>query len=103
MVTSFKNKQKTINIILAALILISFQSDQILKLANVYLSPETAAKIGFIVLIISTIANQLATNKRVYTAEDLTIEKLSTILGRPLQEEITKQTEATEEEDCYNF
>ncbi|MGN0106043.1 hypothetical protein [Methanobrevibacter ruminantium] len=103
MASSFKNKQKIINIILAALILISFQSDQILKLANVYLSPESAAKIGFIVLIISTIVNQLATNKRVYTAEDLTIEKLSTILGKPLQEEIIQQTQATEEEDCYNF
>nr|WP_295605818.1 hypothetical protein [uncultured Methanobrevibacter sp.] len=103
MAASFKNKQKIINIILAALILISFQSDQILKLVNVYLSPESAAKIGFIVLIISTIVNQLATNKRVYTAEDLTIEKLSTILGKPLQEEIIQQTQATEEEDCYNF
>ena len=103
MASSFKNKQKIINIILAALILISFQSDQILKLANVYLSPESTAKIGFIVLIISTIVNQLATNKRVYTAEDLTIEKLSTILGKPLQEEIIQQTQATEEEDCYNF
>ena len=103
MTTSFKNQQKTINIILAILILISFQSNQILKLANVYLSPKTAAYVGVIVVIISTIVNQIAINKRVYTAEDLTIEKISTILGKPLQEEITKQTEETvEKEDSYN-
>ena len=104
MTESFKNKQKIIHIILMGFILISFCSDQILNAANIYLSPKTASIVGFFVLVISAMVNQLVINKRVDVAEILKVEELSTILGRPLQEEIIKQTEeATEEGDCYNF
>lgn len=82
-------------------ILISFCSDQILNAANIYLSPKTASIVGFFVLVISAMVNQLVINKRVDVAEILKVEELSTILGMPLEEKINKETESiNEKEDC---
>jgi hypothetical protein len=75
MTESYKKRQKTIHTILAIITLISIMSPEILKAANLYLSPETAATVSFFVVIVAALVNQISTNKRVTIAEVLKDEE----------------------------